>query len=144
MPISTQNMIFVFGSNLGGIHGAGAARYAHQHRGAQMGIGVGRTGQSYAIPTKGIRETRVHTSSRTSTVGDTLPMETIKHYVNMFLAYAETHPHYFFKVTCIGCGLAGLKDEDIAPMFMGAPFNCYFDTKWQKYLTSDAKFWGTF
>ena len=45
-------MIFVFGSNIRGIHGAGAALYARQHCGAICERGVGPQGRSYAIPTK--------------------------------------------------------------------------------------------
>ncbi len=60
------------------------------------------------------------------------------------MRYAKIHPRAQFKVTRIGCGLAGLSDEDIAPMFLLAPNNCYFDTVWLPYLSDRAKFWGTF
>lgn len=113
--------IFVFGSNLAGIHGAGAARYAFEHHGAQMGVGVGRTGNSYAIPTKDayIR---------------TLPLEFIKKHVEAFLIHASWNKDDVFKVTRIGCGLAGYSDSDIAPMFRGAAINCIMPAEWDFYL----------
>ncbi len=104
-------MIFVFGSNLAGRHGKGAALYARQHHGAIYGQGKGRQGNSYAIPTKG---------------GDMrpLPLERIGGYVAEFLQYASDNYALSFQVTPIGCGLAGFKPEQIAPMFASAPENC--------------------
>lgn len=127
-----DKMIFVFGSNEGGRHGAGAARYAHQFKGAQMGVGFGQTGMSFAIPTK------------TTDVRHTLPLSFIRHYVMQFLEHARAHPGTSYQVTAIGCGLAGLKHEQIAPMFTRAPENCFFDTAWLEYLPETASFWGTF
>ena len=94
-----ENEIFVFGSNLAGMHGGGAARIARLHFGAVMGKGVGLQGQSYAIPTMqgGV--------------------ETIRPYVDRFIAYAKRHPEKHFLVTPIGCGIAGFEAEDIAPLF---------------------------
>ena len=94
--------VFVFGSNLEGMHGGGAAYYAFRHFGAAMGCGVGLRGQSYAIPTMqgGV--------------------ETIKPYVDDFIAFAKDHPELFFLVTRIGCGIAGFKDKEIAPLFAEA------------------------
>ena len=96
------NEIFVFGSNLAGMHGGGAARMAHRLFGAEMGVGVGRTGQCYAIPTMqgGI--------------------ETIRPYVDDFIEYAKLHPEQLFRVTRIGCGIAGFTNEEIAPLFKAA------------------------
>nr|WP_222614990.1 hypothetical protein [Bacteroides parvus] len=96
------NEIFVFGSNLQGIHGGGAARIARECFGAIMGQGVGLQGQSYAIPTMqgGVK--------------------TIKPYVDEFIKFAQTHTEFRFLVTRIGCGIAGFKDEDIAPLFENA------------------------
>ena len=99
-----ENEIFVFGSNLLGHHGAGAALQARIHFGAEYGIGVGMTGQCYAIPTK---DRNI----------ETLPINKIKHYVDDFLQYAKDHPELMFLVTAIGCGLAGYSPEDIAPLF---------------------------
>ena len=94
--------IFVFGSNLGGYHGGGAAAIALRKFGAIWGQGVGLQGQSYAIPTMqgGV--------------------ETIKPYVDEFIAFATEHPELKFYVTRIGCGIAGFRDEEIAPLFAAA------------------------
>ncbi len=96
------NEIFVFGSNLAGAHGGGAARIALDFFGAVWGQGVGLQGQSYAIPTMqgGV--------------------ETIKPYVDEFIDFARLHPELKFLVTRIGCGIAGFKDEEIGPLFKGA------------------------
>ncbi len=97
-----DNEIFVFGSNLAGHHGGGAARLASNRFGAVWGQGVGLQGQAYAIPTMqgGV--------------------ETIKPYVDEFILFAEQHPEYKFLVTRIGCGIAGFRDEEIAPLFAAA------------------------
>ena len=94
--------VFVFGSNLQGHHGGGAARVAQMKFGAIWGQGVGLQGQCYAIPTMqgGV--------------------ETIKPYVDEFIAFAKDHKELFFYVTRIGCGIAGFKDQDIAPLFVDA------------------------
>ena len=94
-----ENEIFVFGSNLAGMHGGGAARTARLHFGAIMGKGVGLQGQSYAIPTMqgGV--------------------DTIRPYVDDFISYAKSHPNQHFLVPPIGCGIAGFDPEDIAPLF---------------------------
>lgn len=125
--------IFVFGSNEGGIHGAGAARYAYQHHGAAMGCGFGHVGNSFAIPTKD------------QLIQHTLPLQRINQYVQAFLAYASGRPDLEFQVTCIGCGLAGLRHQDVAPMFKNAPSNCLFDTLWMD-IFDDPRvgYWGTF
>lgn len=96
------NEIFVFGSNLAGMHGGGAAWIAYERFGAIMGQGVGLQGQSYAIPTMqgGV--------------------ETIKPYVDEFIEFASKHPEYKFLVTKIGCGIAGFRVEEIAPLFAEA------------------------
>jgi len=93
------NEIFVFGSNLRGMHGGGAAYIAYRKFGAIMGQGVGLQGQSYAIPTMqgGV--------------------ETIKPYVDEFIAFAKEHPTLTFLVTRIGCGIAGFTDDEISPLF---------------------------
>lgn len=109
-PPPTYFMIFVFGSNLAGRHGKGAALFARQQRGAKYGVGVGRQGNSYAIPTKdrGLR---------------TLPLWHIEKYVEEFLEYARQHPDETFELTPVGCGLAGYTPADIAPMFKDVPSN---------------------
>ena len=94
--------VFCFGSNKEGMHGGGAAYVAFRQFGAVMGCGVGLRGQSYAIPTMqgGV--------------------ETIKPYVDEFVEFAKAHPELFFYVTRIGCGIAGFKDKEIAPLFSEA------------------------
>ena len=94
--------VFVFGSNLAGMHGGGAARLAYERFGAVWGCGVGLQGQSYAIPTMqgGV--------------------ETIKPYVDEFIDFARSRPDLFFYVTRIGCGIAGFADAEIAPLFADA------------------------
>ena len=96
------NEIFVFGSNLAGMHGGGTARIARLKFGAKLGVGVGLQGQSYGIPTMqgGV--------------------DTIRPYVNQFIDYAKTHPTQHFLVTRIGCGIAGFSAEEIAPLFADA------------------------
>ena len=96
------NEVFVFGSNLGGMHGGGAARIAYRCFGAKMGVGVGLQGQSYAIPTM---------------QGGP---ETIRPYVDEFIDFARQHPETTFLVTPIGCGIAGFTPADIAPLFQDA------------------------
>lgn len=124
-------MIFVFGSNEAGIHGAGAAARAYKSEGAVWGIGFGHLGNSFAIPTK---DRQI----------ETLQLETVREYAVRFLDYAENHTYLKFQVTRIGCGLAGFTDAEIAPLFADAPSNCYFDTAWKPFLPPTAKFWGTF
>ena len=91
--------IFVFGSNLQGMHAGGAARIAYNNFGAIWGQGVGLQGQSYGIPTMqgGV--------------------ETVRPYVDEFIQFAKDHPELTFLVTRIGCGIAGFTDAQIAPLF---------------------------
>lgn len=117
-----QPMIFVFGSNLAGRHGKGAALHAKLHCGAVYGVGVGRTGGSYAIPTK-------------DEYIKTLPLSIIAQHVADFITYARSNPELIFKVTRIGCGLAGYSDQEIAPMFDGATANCHLPEGWRTLAT---------
>lgn len=102
------NEIFVFGSNLSGIHGAGAAKLAFEKFNAEWGCGAGMTGQCYAIPTK------------SENIARTLSIAEIKPYVNGFIKQAKLIQGLVFLVTEIGCGLAGHKHSDIAPLFKEA------------------------
>ena len=97
-----DNEVFVFGSNLEGAHGGGAALLAWQKFGAIWGQGVGLQGQSYGIPTMqgGV--------------------DTIKPYVDEFISFARRHPELTFLVTRIGCGIAGFTNEEISPLFKEA------------------------
>lgn len=126
-------MIFVFGSNEQGIHGRGAARHALKHHGAIWGIGNGRRGNSFGIPTRECPNGWFRT----------LPLEKVGEYIHNFLTYARIHSKERFQITRIGCGLAGFKDKEIAPLFTDAPSNCYFDVQWFPYLGSEKKYWGT-
>ena len=88
--------IFVFGSNIEGMHMGGAARVAYEKFGAEWGVGDGPTGRCYAIPT-------MHGG-----------LEDIRPYAKKFIAYAKAHPMERFLLTRVGCGIAGFKDSDMA------------------------------
>ena len=96
------NEIFVFGSNLQGYHGGGAARLAMNQWGAVWGQGTGLQGQTYAIPTM------------QGGIG------TIRPYIDQFITFAQNDPERTFLVTEIGCGIAGFRPADIAPLFKNA------------------------
>ncbi len=96
------NEVFVFGSNVYGQHGSGAARTAYERFGAKWGQGVGFSGQSYAIPT--MYE----------------DLNSIGVYINDFITFARIHQNLIFLVTPIGCGIAGYTAEQIAPLFRDA------------------------
>jgi len=113
-----HRQIFVFGSNLAGRHGAGAALYAKKNRGAIYGQGVGIQGSSYGIPTKDFQLRP-------------LPLHVIARYVAQFLEFAGLHPEMEFQLTAIGCGLAGYTPEHIAPMFAEAPQNVMLPGEFQ-------------
>lgn len=113
--------IFVFGSNLEGHHYGGAARVAYEKFGAKWGVGTGRAGQTYAIPT-------MHGS-----------IDDIRPYVDEFIEYAKNHPNNRFLLTRIGCGIAGFTDSQMAPLFSEAwklP-NVNFPKAWYKIVTAD-------
>lgn len=125
-------MIFVFGSNKAGVHGAGAAKHA-MNLGAKWGIGEGLVGDTYALPTKGYAIER-------------LPLLEIKNSVTRFIDTAE---YWYarggeFQVTRVGTGLGGHIDADIAPMFRSCPDNCLFDVMWKPWLGDRFKYWGTY
>ena len=115
---SNPHGIFVFGSNRAGIHGAGAAYFAWKVHDAEWGQAEGPQGRSYAIPTK-------------DKMLKTLSLFSIHEHVMTFLEYARSHPDLIFAITRIGCGLAGYKAEDIAPMFKDAPENCKLPEGWR-------------
>lgn len=111
--------IFVFGSNLAGIHGAGAAAYAKRYKGAVWGEGHGHYGDSYALPTK---DENIKTLSLTE----------ITEFIGEFLYYAKENPDLIFHLTPIGCGLAGYDKRDIWPILKkyGVPKNVYLTSTW--------------
>lgn len=104
------HQVFVFGSNLAGRHGAGAAKLARLKFGAVYGVGTGLTGKCYALPTKDGHF-------------QTLSLAQIAQHVRYFMQYAEQNPHQQFMVTKIGCGLAGYTPAQIGPMFHPHPPN---------------------
>ena len=97
-----EDEIFVFGSNLEGLHGGGAALLAYERFGAVWGQGTGLQGKSYGIPT-------MHGG-----------IDTIAPYVDEFIAFAREHRELKFLVTEIGCGIAGFTVEEMAPLFKDA------------------------
>lgn len=113
--------VLVFGSNLAGRHGAGAALVAAKHYGARYGVGEGMTGMAYAVPTKGRRL-------------EVLDIDQVAAAVSRFVVVARSMPERMFWVTRVGCGLAGYKDKDIAPLFKDAPANCSFANEWKDLL----------
>ena len=96
-----EGEVFVFGSNIQGAHGGGAAWFAHKHFGAEWGVGDGLTGRTYALPTMEGKDA-------------------MKGAVNRFIACARQHPELTFLVTAVGCGIAGYTPEEVAPLFKEA------------------------
>lgn len=117
--LPTGDWIFVFGSNLAGRHGKGAAKIARNNFRAQYGTGSGPTGHAYAIPTK------------KAPYDSGLPLESIERSIDEFLRYAQEHPKLNFFVTRVGCGEAGYTDEQIGPLFASAPPNCSLPDNWR-------------
>lgn len=113
--------VFVFGSNTAGRHGKGAALLAKKAFGAKSGIGFGLMGRCFAIPTK-------------DSAIRTLPLAIVEAYIEDFKVMSKFYSDRTFYVTKIGCGLAGYKDSDIAPLFRGSPVNCIFHLDWKEYL----------
>jgi hypothetical protein len=124
--LPTNGEVFVFGSNEAGIHGLGAALEARKSFGASIGVGVGYMSaggskHSYAIPTKN-KQIR------------TLSMGAIQGYITEFVMYAKDNSQTVFFITRIGCGLAGYKDYQIAPLFKDCGDNVIFPKEWEIYL----------
>lgn len=95
------NEFFVFGSNIQGAHGGGAAWFAHKKFGAEWGVGEGLTGRTYALPTM---------------EGEA----SMKRAVDHFIDCARQHPELTFLVTAVGCGIAGYTAAEVAPLFKEA------------------------
>lgn len=114
--VRDPNVVFVFGSNVAGRHGAGAALHAFKYFDAEYGVGVGPTGRAYAIPTK---------DSKLKILG----LREIERHVLDFVRYAHERPYLTFLVTAIGCGLAGYQPEQIAPAFRALPENCFMSAR---------------
>jgi hypothetical protein len=119
--IPIDGSVFVFGSNLAGLHGRGAALIAKDLYHAQFGVGIGFVGRSYAIPVKDrfVRK---------------LNVKSIIPYVNHFIAFTHDNPEMRFFVTRVGCGYAGYKNWEIAPLFRKANTNCSFPHLWKPFV----------
>ena len=119
--------IFVFGSNLAGRHGKGAALFARRYHGAIYGQGIGLQGNSYAIPTKDANL-------------KTLSLHSIERHILDFKIFSSNHPELLFNITRVGCGLAGYTDEVIAPMFLPTQDNSILPKEWE-YIKKGGKTW---
>lgn len=113
--------VFVFGSDLAGRHTGGDALAALRQHGAIYGRGVGLQGRSYAIP---VRDEQ----------GKLMPVAVIARYVQAFLRFAVIHRELIFHVARVGCGRDGHRDDEIAPLFAGAPPNCRLPRGWQRLI----------
>jgi len=120
-----EDTVFVFGSDLAGRHDSGAARVAAQHFAAVKGVGRGWAGQSFAIPT--LNE---HMQQ--------MPLSQIAHYVDDFKIYAKNHPKMKYFLTALGCGIAGYKVSEIAPLFKGIHSNVIFPESFRPFIEEDA------
>lgn len=121
LPALEEGWIFVFGSNLAGRHGKGAAKVAKAQFGAQPGLGVGLCEHSYAIATKdaGLR---------------VLALDRIALQIETFCQFVSANPQLKFWISRVGCGLAGYEDKEIAPLFRPALSNCSYSVEWREYL----------
>lgn len=122
--IPRPDQVFVFGSNLPGLHGRGAAKFAVQHFGAVYGQGEGHQGNSYAIPTK-------------KRWNKALQLSDVRKHVERFIHFARSNPDLQFFITRVGCGLAGFTDSQIAPLFREAPDNCELPHGWHRTTIED-------
>ncbi|AMW78568.1 hypothetical protein AMD27_06510 [Acinetobacter sp. TGL-Y2] len=116
-----EDTVFVFGSNLAGTHAGGAAKTALLHFGAVKGAGRGWSGQSYAIPTM-----NEHLQQ--------MPLSQIQHYIEDFKIYTKNHPKIKYFITSVGCGVAGYKVEEIAPMFKGISKNVILPVSFRPFV----------
>lgn len=115
-----SKVIFIYGANRQGRHGKGSALEAKLRWGAKQGV-VGFCGSSYGICTK-------------ATPYQTLSLEAIKEEVDKFIRFVNEHPEYTYNIVRVGCGLAGYRDSEIAPLFLplAEKENCRFDPIWQQ------------
>lgn len=120
------NQVFVFGSNLAGLHRGGAARTAKEYFGALQGVGRGWSGQSFAIPT--LNE---HFQP--------MPLSQIAHYIEDFKIYTKNHPSITYFVTSVGCGGAGYQPKDIAPLFKGISNNVILPIRFKSFVEDNYK-----
>lgn len=117
--IKNKTPIYCFASNLAGRHGKGSALIAKDRWGARYGVGYGMMGQSFAIPTKNEKI-------------QTLPLETVRKNINLFLNFAAKNEQYCFLTVKIGCGLAGFSEDQIKPLFQNRPSNVLVPFGWRE------------
>ncbi len=146
MPTLTYRpQIFVFGSNAQGIHGAGSAKYAAMFHGAIRGQGSGFQGKKnhfgHMVP-----ECYGIITCKRPCHGpeDWITLVELKAEIDKFVADAKANSDKDFKVTQVACGFAGHTKEEVAPLFIDAPENCFFDTAWKPFLGETKGYWGTF
>lgn len=120
-----EDTVFVFGSNMAGQHTHGAARIAQQYFGAMKNVGRGWAGQSFAIPTLNEHLQRV-------------PLSQIEHYIDDFKIYVKHHPKIKYFITALGCGIAGYKVSEIAPLFKGIHDNVILPESFKPYTEPNA------
>lgn len=120
---------FVFGSNLQGRHGAGAAKFARVKLGAVPGVSYGRTGNCYALPTRTFFANKL----------ETLSLSQIKYYIDRFISEIRQDGlnNELFYLTKIGCGLAGLTEEEIAPLFAKIPYTVIIPEDWLRFFPEE-------
>ena len=130
LPKPDNKTVFVFGSNLAGIHGAGAALVAHLNYNYPYGVACGFNTtnpnklKAYGIATK---DTRVVTHR----------LEDIALFIDVFISDTKLYPELNFFVTRVGCGLAGYTDSEIAPLFKSCGTNCSFAEEWKPFLEDE-------
>lgn len=125
LPNDGQKNVFVFGSNLRGLHAGGAAAFARKHYGAEDGASLGYTGECFAIPTMDRNFTP-------------LPLEVIRGHVRTFLCEAAGNPSSVFYLTPIACGIAGYRPDEIAPLFANTPANVILPAEFTAILSAEA------
>ncbi|HNC56702.1 MAG TPA: hypothetical protein PLP33_14750 [Leptospiraceae bacterium] len=123
LSCENPSYVFVYGSNEASKHGASGAKHAVRFHGAKYGVPY-FCGNSYGINTK---DKKIKT----------LPLSRIKKYVDIFIEFAKIHKEKKFFLTRIGCGLAGYKDKDIAPLFADAPDNCVLHSNWIEIIEAE-------
>ena len=128
--VQEDNVIFVFGSNPEGRHGAGAAKTAHYQFGAQYGVGEGLTGNAYALPTKDLR-VKENRSFRS------IPASNIIESIKKLYETAKQNPDKIFKVAyrnkLMEKTLNGYTGAEMIAMFYKAgqiPENVLFSEEW--------------
>lgn len=146
MPTLTfRPQIFVFGSNAQGIHGAGSAKFAAKFHGAIPGQGSGFQGKKNQFGNV-IPECYGIITCKRPCHGpeDWITLAELKVEIDKFIVDAKAYPYMDFKVTQVACGFAGHTKKEVAPLFLDAPENCFFDTAWEFALGPNRNYWGTF